>query len=68
MTPMNSDDTTTVFRRMAFVVLLLSFLAPLALLASGAPGATVAAVGTLMAMHLVAAVISVGPLTTLTRA
>src|SRR5262245_59290416 len=56
------------FRRIALVVLLLSFLPDIALLATGAlPGTSLVAVGTLAVMHVVAWAISVWMLTTLAR-
>ena len=51
------------FRIVAGVVLLLSFLPDLGLLVSGMPGATLAGVLALMAMHVVAAAVAVGVLT-----
>jgi len=54
-----------IFRVIALVVLLLSFLPDLRMLAIPNVGAQ--AVGTLMFMHIVAAAISVGMLTTLVR-
>ena len=51
----------------AAVVLVLSFVPDIALLASGMTGATVATVGVLMLMHVIAAAITVGMVTTLAR-
>ena len=51
------------FRIVAGVALLLSFLPDLGLLVSGMPGATLAGVLGLMAMHVVAALVAVGVLT-----
>jgi len=57
------------FRRVALVALALSFIPDMLLLVSGAmPGTSVATVGTLMLMHIVAWAISVRMLTTLARA
>lgn len=57
------------FRRIALVVLLLSFVPNVLLLVpSSVPGATVPAVVTLMFEHVVAWAVSVGILTTLARA
>jgi hypothetical protein len=57
----------TTFRLVALVALVLSFLPDIGLLAGGVPGATWATVGVLMFMHLLAALITVGLLTTLAR-
>ena len=60
----------TTYRRIAVVALLLSFLPDIGLLlnanAAPFPGITIQSVGTLMVMHIVAAVISVYLLTTWT--
>ncbi len=57
------------FRRIALVVLLISFVPNILLLVSDSvPGAAVPAVGTLMLEHVVAWAVSVGILTTLARA
>lgn len=56
------------FRRIALVVLVLSFIPDIALLLTGAmPGTSLVAVGTLMLMHTVAWAITVWMLTTLAR-
>lgn len=56
------------FRRISVVALILSWLPDFGLLAASPyPGTTVQAVGSLMFMHVVAAAISVGLLTTLGR-
>lgn len=56
------------FRRIAGITLLVSLLPDLAMLIAPAfPGTTPATVGVLMVEHIVAALISVGLLTTLTR-
>jgi hypothetical protein len=55
------------FRIVALIVLLISFLPDIGLLATGAPGATPLSVGVLMLMHVLAWAISVGMLTRLTR-
>ena len=62
-----SSRPITLFRRIALAVLLLSLLPDVAMLFSGEPGATPAAVVWLMMTHVVAAAISVALLTTLTR-
>jgi hypothetical protein len=51
-----------IFKRIAAVALVLSLLADILLLVASAPGATVASVGVLMSMHVVAWAISVGAL------
>ncbi len=56
------------FVRIALVALVLSWVPDLWLLAARPPGTTVAGVGVLMFMHVVAAAISVGLLLRLTRA
>jgi Family of unknown function (DUF6069) len=53
------------FKRIAVVALVLSFVPDVLLLVASVPGATVVSVGVLMSMHLVAWAISVGMLTTL---
>jgi hypothetical protein len=56
------------FRVIALIVLVLSFIPDIALLATGAmPGTSPAAVGTLATMHVVAWAITVWMLTTLAR-
>ena len=63
-----SDRADTVFRWIALVVLLVSFVPDFLLLSEGAseafPGATPAGAGVLMAMHVAAAAAIVGVLTT----
>lgn len=54
------------FRRLAIIVLILSFLPDIGLLLSGAPGATLPAILALMVMHVTTAVIVVGVLTRMT--
>jgi hypothetical protein len=53
------------FKRIATVALVLSFVPDVLLLVASEPGATAASVGVLMSMHVVAWAISVGMLTTL---
>ena len=53
------------FKRIATVALVLSFVPDVLLLVASVPGATAASVGVLMSMHVVAWAISVGTLTTL---
>jgi hypothetical protein len=53
------------FKRIAAVTLVLSFMPDVLLLVASEPGATAASVGVLMSMHVVAWAISVGTLTTL---
>ena len=53
------------FKRIAVVALVLSFVPDVLLLVASVPGATVVSVGVLMSMHVVAWVISVGMLITL---
>ena len=56
------------FRMIALIVLVLSFIPDIALLATGAmPGTSLVAVGTLAVMHVVAWAITVWMLTTLAR-
>jgi hypothetical protein len=63
-----SRQPILLFRRVALIVLLLSFIPDVLLLLSGTmPGATVATVGVLMMMHVVAWAICVRLLTTLAR-
>ncbi len=53
------------FKRIAAVVLVLSFVPDLSLLATSTPGATLVSVGVLLLMHVVAWATTVGALTTL---
>jgi hypothetical protein len=53
------------FKRIAAVTLVLSFMPDVLLLVASEPGATAASVSVLMSMHVVAWTISVGTLTTL---
>jgi len=57
-------DPRTAYVRLSAVALVLSWIPDLALLAINEPGATVAAVGSLMAMHAVSAAVVVGLLLT----
>ena len=55
------------FRGLAVIFLLLSFVPNILMLTTNGPGATVPAVASLMAMHVVTAIITVGLLTTWPR-
>jgi hypothetical protein len=61
-------DPIPLFRRIALVVLIVSFVPDILMLVTNTPGATVANVLVLMLMHVVAWAISVELLTRLTRA
>ncbi len=56
-----------VFRGLALIILLLSFIPNVLMLTTNGPGATVPAVGSLMVMHIVTAAITVWLLTTWPR-
>ncbi len=62
-----TQHAVVVFRLLSAVLLLLSFVPNILMLTTNGPGATVPAVASLMVMHVITAVLTVGLLTTWPR-